>query len=227
MSSMRQDDRQVAHAPAPTGLADHQPSADVGRFARYLAQATARIGPGYLQFADQAAPHTYRYELYHQLRTVIDASRGLECIDFPYQLQAAGAPEPPAQRPPDFLIGAHGPSPQPLIALVTAPLTTPPDQLARDLALLSAWTNWTRDERAARPCTRAIYLLYGAAGRSIATIRSWAARLTREHSPAADLARIDLYWHRRGGTSASRLGWTPASSPIANDAQLPNRRAHH
>ncbi len=186
-----------------------QLSRDFESFVTRLVQATRRIDGEYMQLpvagqeASEYRERVYCYELYHRLRTEMDAH------SFRYSLSGeidkSGHPYIRGNNlnhvKPDLLVHKPGKMTGNLVAMEVKSVNGKKPGIKKDLRSLTAF-------RLTGGYHRAIYLIYGDDEGAFQRLKNKAVSLSEQHDQSElNLDCIDLYWHPRSTQPARKRAW--------------------
>lgn len=181
----------------------------LNRFLALLAEATARVPRHYFQLpvAGREEPifreRVYTYELYHQLRSLLETDDEFEEYALSGEINKAGHP---IIRPcaPDFVCHIPGYMDSNLAIVEVKPMNADDDGIHKDRQTLEYFiSNQVRYQLG-------VELIYGGEEAELARFAAVFAGVP---------GQIQLFWHRRPGEPASRvrvIGWSSPSRTRKN-----------
>ena len=165
------------------------------RFIELLVEATTRIPENYFQLpvAGKEEPiyreRVYCYELYHQLRMLLEAAEHLSCYTLSGEIDKKGHPVIRACSP-DFVFHLPGDRNANIAVVEVKPANGAIEGIKKDLETLSYFVSEEIGYQLG------IHLVYGGQEADL-------VKFTREFQ-SMDAQRLQLFWHPRHGEGADR-----------------------
>jgi len=166
----------------------------IDRFFELFIEATARIPAHYFQLpvAEKQEPmyreRVYCYELYHQLRTLLERERSLAEYMLSGEIDKQGHPII-RQCAPDFVLHAPGGMDHNLVVIEVKPVNASQEGIRKDIETLEYFLSEHVGYK------RGIQLVYG-------NDQAWFSRFMEVYHRAG-LQHVQLFWHQYPGQPAT------------------------